>query len=227
MKKSGRDARGMDRHGGIGNGERDMAGPACRRRVHGLRRRSDRHRRCRHGWRRRLHQPRLSGQGHSLRLFDPVALDRWRPGRIVRGVFLQRAWRDVSALQRRIQFPRPRLSPGFRISRGLGFGHGRFRGTGGAGRDGLRRVRQIAGSRRAAAGACDRRRLAGLDRAVERGQALQHLSTDLDRPQSRADRGVPDRGICRRHAAAGLVHARCRRFRRMSPARRSPSASCS
>ena len=44
-------------------------------------------------------------------------------------------------------------------------------------------------------------------RAVERRQALQHLSTDLHRPQSRADRGVPDRGICHRYAAAGLVRA--------------------
>ena len=227
MKKSGRDARGVDRHGGIRNGERDMARPACRRRVHGLRRRGDRHRRGRHGWRRRLHQPRLSGQGHPLRLFDPAALDRRRPRRAVRGVFLQRTRRDVSALQRRIQFPEPRLSSGFRISRGLGVGDGRFRGTGGAGRDGLRRIRQIGASGRAAAGARDRRRLAGVDRAAERRQALQHLSTDLDRPEGRADRGVPDRGICRRHAATGLVHARCRRFRRMSPARRSRSASSS
>ena len=123
-----------------------MAGPACRRRVHGLGQRSDRHRRRRHGWRRRLHQPRFSGQGHPVRLFDPAALDRGRHGRACAGCFptanLARCFRARAA--NTISWPR--LSSGFRISGGLGVGDGRFRGTGGAGRDGLRRVWQIAGS---------------------------------------------------------------------------------
>ena len=53
----------------------------------------------------------------------------------------------------------------------------------------------------------DRRGLAGVDRAARRRQALQHLSIDLDHPEGRADRRLPGRGICHRHAAAGLVHA--------------------
>ena len=132
---------------------------------------------------------------------------RRRHCRAVRRVFLQRTRRDVSALERRIQFPEPRLSSGVRISGGLGVGDGRFRSAGGAGRDGVRAIRQIGASGRAAAGAGDRRGLAGVDRATQRRQALQHLSTDLDHSESRADRRVPDRGICHRHAATGLVCA--------------------
>src|ERR1035437_2721942 len=52
-----------------------------------------------------------------------------RHRRAVRRIFLQRARRDVSALERRIQFPQPRLSSGFRVSGWLGVGDGWFRGT--------------------------------------------------------------------------------------------------
>ena len=204
-----------------------MARPARGRRVHGFGHRRHRHRGGRHGRRRRLHQPRLSGQGHPVRLFDPVAVDRWRPGRAVRRVFLQRTRRDVSALQRRVQFPGAGLSSGVRISGGLGIGDGGLRRTRGAGRDGVRRIRQIGASRRPAARACDRRGLAGVDRAARRRQAFQHLSIDLDHPEGRADRRLPGRGICRRHAATGHVHAKGQPTSPMSPARRSRSDWCS
>ena len=197
----------MDRDGGIRNGKRGMARPAPGRRVHRFGDRGDRHRRGRHGRRRRLHQPRLSGQGHPLRFLDPAAMDRRRHGRAVRGVFLQRTRRDVSALQRRVQFPEPRLSSGVRISGRLGVGHGRFRGTCGAGRDGFRGIRQIGRARRAAAGAGTCRGLAGVDRAAFRHQAFQHLSIDLDHPESRPDHRLPGCRICHRHAATHLVCA--------------------
>ena len=62
---------------------------------------------------------------------------------------------------------------------------------------------------------------------LARGQALLHLSVDRDHPQGRADRRLPDRGICR--------SARRNRFRSrrrpptspMSSARRSRSGLCS
>ena len=44
---------------------------------------------------------------------------------------------------------------------------------------------------------------------LDRRQALQHVSIDLDHLEGGADRRVPDRGICRRHAATGLVRAAC------------------
>ena len=75
------------------------------------------------------------------------------------------------------------------------------------------RIRQVGVSGRAAAGARDRRGLAGVARAAQRRQALRHLSTDRDHPEGRADRRLPDRGICHRHAAAGLVCAVGFRFR--------------
>ena len=203
------------------------ARPAPRRRLDRFGDGGHRHRGRRHGRRRRLHQPRLSGQGHPVRLFDPAAVGRRRPGRAVRGVFLQRTRRDVSALQRRIQFPDPRLSSGVRISRGLGLGDGRFRRAGGAGGDGVRRIRQVGAARRPAAGAGHRRGLAGVAGATRRRQALQHLSTGRDDPESRADRRVPGGGICHRHAAAGLVRARRFPTSPISPARRSRSAWCS
>ncbi len=184
-----------------------MAWPAPQRRVHGLGAGGHRHRRGRHGWRRRLHQPRLSGQGYPLGVFDPAVVGRRRHRRAVRGVFLQRTRGDVSALERRIQFFEPRLSSGFRFRGGLGLGHRWFRSTRGSGRDGFRGIRQIAASGRPAADACDWHRLAGIDSATYRRQALQHLSTDLDRAESRADRRVPDRGVCDRHAAAAVVYA--------------------
>ena len=138
-----RGAEGTVRHGGIRNGKRGMARSAPRRRLDRFGPGRDRDRRRRHGRRRRLHQPRLSGQGHPLRLFDPAAVDRRRHRRAVRGVFLRRTRRDVSALERRIQFPRPRLSSGLRFSGGLGVGDRRLRGAGRAGRDGVRRIRQV------------------------------------------------------------------------------------
>ena len=211
MKKRGHDARSVDRHGGNGNGKRGMAWPAPWQ-VHGFGGRGYRHRRGRYGRRRRLHEPRLSGQGHSFGLCDPLAVDRRRHRRLVRRLFLQRARRDVSALERGVQFPEPRLSSGVRISGGLGVGDGRLRGAGGPGRDGLRGIWQVGISRRSAARACGWRGLAGVDRAAQRRQALLDLSTGLDDPEGRADRCLPDCGICRRHAAAGLVCAA--RFRR-------------
>ena len=84
-------------------------------------------RRGRHGRRRRLHQPRISGQGHPIGFFPPVAVDHRRHRRAVRGVFLRRARRHVSALERRVQLPRPRLSPGRRLRGGLGLGDRRLR----------------------------------------------------------------------------------------------------
>ena len=166
MKNQGVTPEGADWHGGNRNGKRGMAWPASWR-LHRFGGRGDRHRRRRHGRRRRLHQPRLSGQGHPVRLFDPVAVDRRRHRRAVRGVFLQRARRDVSALERRVQFPQPRLSSGLRISGGLGVGDRRLRSAGGARRDGVRRIRQVGPSGRAAAGAGRRRGLAGVARAAE------------------------------------------------------------
>ena len=157
-----------------------MARSAAQRRIHGVGGRGGRHRRRRHGGRRRLHQPRLSGQGHPLGLCDPAVMDGRRHRRAMRRVLLQRTRRDVPALQRRIQFPEPRLSSGFRISGGLGVGDGRLRRPGGAGGDGLRRIRQIGAAGRPAAGARGRRGLAGVDRATDRCAALQHLSTGLD-----------------------------------------------
>ena len=171
-KIEGRGAQGMDRHGGIRNGKRGIARPAPRRRIVRFGPGGYRHRGGRHGRRRRLHQPWLSGQGHPLRLFDPVAVGRRRHRRAVRRVCLQRTRRDVSALERRIQFPDPRLSSGLRISGGLGVGDGRICGAGRAGRDGVRRIRQIGAAGRAAAGACHRRGLAGVAGATRRRQAL-------------------------------------------------------
>src|SRR6266576_766775 len=182
-----------------------MAWPAPQRRVHGLGAGGHRHRRGRHGWRRRLHQPRLSGQGYPLGVFDPAVVGRRRHRRAVRGVFLQRTRGDVSALERRIQFFEPRLSSGLRIRGGLGLGDRWFRSTRGSGRDGFRGIRQIGASRRPSAGTCDWRRLAGVDRATYRCQALQHLSTDLDGVESRAGRRVPDRGICDWNAATYII----------------------
>src|SRR5258708_4470891 len=100
----------VDRYGGIRNGKRGVAWPALRGRDHRLRHGGDRHRRGRHGRRRGLHQPGLSGQGHPLGLFHSVVMDGRRHCRAMRRVFLQRTRRDVSALERRIQFPDPRLS---------------------------------------------------------------------------------------------------------------------
>ena len=112
--------------------------PADRKRVGGLRSGRNRHRRCRHDRGRRLHQSRLPGQGHPVRLLDSAAVDRRRHRRALRGGLLQRARRDVSAFERRIQFPRPCLSPGLRLSRRLGLGDGRLRRTGRARRHGVR-----------------------------------------------------------------------------------------
>ena len=120
-------------------------------------------------------------------------------------------------------FLEPRLSSRVRVSGRLGVGDGRFRSARGAGRDGVRRIRQVGAAGRPAAGAGYRRRLAGVDRATQRRQALQHLSIDLDRPEGCADRRVPDRGICHRHAATGLVCAVRFPISAMSPARRSRS----
>ena len=221
-------AEGTVRHGGIRNGKRGLVRPAPRRRLDRFGHGGDCHRRRRHGRRRRLHQPRFSGQGHPLRLFDPAAVDGRRRRRAVRGVFLRRTRRDVSALERRVQFPQPGLSPGLRFCGGLGVGDRRLRSPGGAGRDGVRRIRQVGAAGCAAAGAGDRRGLAGVAGAADRRPALQHLPVDRDHPQGGADRGLPGRRL--RHRAR---RSRCRLRRpsvRLHPhrsARRSRSASCS
>ena len=82
-------AEGTVRDGGIRNGKPGVARLALRQRLHRFGSGGGCHRRCRHGRRRRLHQPRLSGQGHPVRLFDPVAVDDRRHRRVVRGVFLR------------------------------------------------------------------------------------------------------------------------------------------
>ena len=188
---------------------------------------SDRHRRCRHGRRRRLHQPWFSGQGHPLRLFDPVAVDGRRRRRAVRGVCLQRTRRDVSALERRVQLPRPGLSPGLRFCGGLGVGDRRLCGARSTRRDGVRRIRQIGLSGRAAAGTGHRRGLAGVAGAAHRRQALQHLPADRDHPQGGADRGLPGRRISDRRRRSRCRSRRPRPTSPISSARRSRSASCS
>ncbi|MGY3118964.1 hypothetical protein ACVWXQ_002901 [Bradyrhizobium sp. S3.14.4] len=73
--------------------------------------------------------------------------------------------------------------------------------------DGVRRIREIGRSRSAADPACHRRGVAGLDRAIDRRQALIDLPADLDHPQGRADRRLPARGLRHRHAAADCLHA--------------------
>ena len=156
-----------------------------------------------------------------------LLVDRRRPRRAVRGVLLQRTRRDVSALERRIQFSQPRLSSGVRISGGLGFGDGRFRSPRGAGRDGVRGIRQIGAARRPAAGARRRRGLAGVDRPACRRPAVQHVSADRDHFEGGADHSVPDRRVRRRHAATALVRAAGRPTSPASPAHRSRSGSCS
>ena len=190
--------------------------------------RGDRHRRRRHGRRRRLHQPRLSGQGHPLGFLDPAAVGGRRHRRAVRGVFLQRTRRDVSALERRIQFPQPRLSSGVRISRGLGFGDGRFRSTGGAGRDGVRAnmASRYSRARRRCALAIGVVWLVSLVQlgGVRHSSTFQLIATILKVVLIVA---LPDRGICHRHAAAGLVRASMSPTSPISPARRSRSAWCS
>ena len=227
MRSRALGAEGTVRHGGIRNGKRRSARSAGRRRLQHLGFRGGRDRRGRHGRRRRLHQPRLSGQGHPLGLFDPVAVDHRRHRRAVRGVFLRRAWRDVSALERRVQFPGPGLSPGLRFRGGLGIGDRRLRGARGARRDGVRRVRQVGAAGRPAAGARARRGLAGVAGAAHRRQALLDLSIDRDHSEGAADRCFPRQRICHRHAAAGVVCAVCLPTSRISSARRSRSASCS
>ena len=141
-------------------------------RLHHLGSRGGCDRRGRHGRRRRLHQPRLSGPGHPVGLFDPVAVDRRRHRRAVRGVFLRGAWRDVSALERRVQLPRPGLSPGLRFRGGLGIGDRRLFGACRARGDGVWRVRQIGAAGRATARARARRGVAGVAGAAHRRQAL-------------------------------------------------------
>ena len=172
MKNPGVTPEAWTGQGSNGNGKRGKAWPAPGR-VHGFGGRGYRHRRRRHGRRRRLHQPRFSGQGHPLRLCDPAAVDRRRHRGAVRRVFLQRTRRDVSTLERRIQFPEPRLPSGLRIFGRLGVGDRRLRRSGGPGRNGLRGIRQVGISGRSAAGACRRRGLAGVDRAARRRPALQ------------------------------------------------------
>ena len=134
-------------------------------------------------------------------------MDRRRRGRPVRGVFLLGTRRDVSALERRVQLSRPGLSPGLRFSGRLCLGHRRLRGAGGAGRDGVRRVRQVGLSRRAAVVAGGRRGLAGVAGATHRRPAFLDLSVDRDHPQGAADRGLPGLRIRDRHAAAGQLRA--------------------
>jgi hypothetical protein len=184
-----------------------MVQPASRRRLDRFGRGCDCHRRRRHGRRRCLHQPWLSGQGHPLRVLDPVAVDGRRRGRAVRGVFLQRARRDVSALERRIQLPRPGLSPGLRFCGGLGVGDRRLCRARSTRRDGVRGVRQIGSAGCLAAGVGRRCGLAGVAGAAHGRQALQHLPADRDHPQGRADRGLPGRGLRDRRAAAAVVRA--------------------
>ena len=216
-------AEGTVRHGGIRDGKRRMVQSASWRRDD-FGAGSDCHRGRRHGRRRRLHQPRLSGQGHPLRLLDPAPVDGRRHCRAVRGVLLRRARRDVSALERRVQFPWPCLPPGVRICCGLGLGDRRLRRPGRAGRDGLRRVRQVDPSQCAAAVAGDRRGVAGVDRPAHRRPTFLDVSIDRDHPEGGAHRRVPGRGLRDRQAAAGVVRAVARPIFRMSPARRSRSA---
>ena len=76
---------------------------------------------------------------------------------------------------------------------------------------------------RAADPARHRRGVAGVDRAIDRRQALLDLPADLDHPEGRADRCVPGCGIHRRHAAADLLCAARRPISPISSARRSRS----
>ena len=187
----------------------------------------DRHRRGRHGRRRRLHQPRLSGQGHPLRLFDPAAVDGRRHRRAVRGVFLRRTRRDVSALERRIQFPGRAYHPAFGfvagwVSATVGFAAPVALAAMAFGEYG-KSVLPDAPPLALAIGVV----WLVSTGAAHRRQALLDLSTDRDHPEGRADRRLPGRGL-RRSAR----RSRCRSRRRlptspMSPARRSRSASCS
>ena len=129
---------------------------------------ADRHRDRggRHDRRRRLHQPRIPGSGDPVRLLAAAAVGGRRLRRAVRGIFLRRARRHVSPLQRRVQLSAAGLSPGRRLHGGLAVGDGRICGPGVAGRDGVRRIRQGHPSGRPAAGARPRSRL---DRLPRRG----------------------------------------------------------
>ena len=62
--------------------------------------------------------------------------------------------------------------PAFGFPGGLGVGNRRFRGAGGAGRDGVRGIWQVGAARCPAAGARHRRGLAGVDRAAHRREAF-------------------------------------------------------
>ena len=135
-------------------------------------------------------------------------MGRRRHRRAVRRVFLQRTRRDVSPLERRIQFPDPRLSSGVRISGGLGIGDGRVSPrrwrwprwrSGEYGKSVLPDAPPLA----LAIGVVWLVSLVQLS-GVRHSSTFQLVSTDLE---SRADRRVPDRRICHRHAAAGLVRA--------------------
>ena len=202
-------------------------GRASGRRLHRFGPGGDCHRRRRHGRRRRLHQPRLSGQGHPLRLFDPAAVD---VGGIVAlcGVF---SYSELGAM-----FPRSSGEYNF-LGRAyhpaFGFVAGWVSATVGfaapvalaAMAFGEYGKSVVPG--RAAAGARDRRGLAGVAGAAHRRQALLDLPTDRDHPEGRADRGLPGRGICR---SARRSRSRLRRRLPTSPissARRSRSASSS
>ena len=136
-------AEGTVRDGGIRDGKRGMArsrSPAAARRF-----------RC--WWRWPSWSPTWSASASSpasafrSRTSPPASRScccgRRRHRRAVRGVLLRRTRRDVSALERRVQFPRPGLPPGLRVCGGLGVGDRRLRRTGRAGRDGVRRIRQV------------------------------------------------------------------------------------
>src|SRR4029453_1514541 len=99
-------------------------------------------RRRRHGWRRRFHESRLSSPDHRFRLLFDVALGDRRHRGILRGDLLRRTRRDVSALERRIQFSAAYISSGIRISRRLAIGDSRVCSTGRACGDGLWGIRK-------------------------------------------------------------------------------------